>query len=129
MESDVVTIVLSSASIAAIFSAVVNGLINRRKTSAEATSLIAQAAGGLAVNLQSDNTNLRGENASLRARVEALEKASRARAEIDEAVKRALRAHAEYDLRLLKLIHDAGLDPPDYESIYDEYLEAMGERP
>lgn len=104
--------IAASTGLSAILLAIVNAIFNRRKTSAEATSVITQAAGGLVANLNADNLSLRGENQLLKTQVQELLDKDERRDRREERVRDAMKEHNEYDKKMAEKLREAGIDVP-----------------
>lgn len=115
MDSSVLVQILGASAIATVLGAVVQGIINKRKLSAEATSIITQAAGGLVKDLQTDNGRLRAENARSSLREERSRYAVRRR---DDAFRRVLDGHSKWDRLVVKALREAGIQIPDPPELY-----------
>jgi len=100
---------LGTGAIAAVLGAVVNGIINRRKLTAEATSIITQAAGGMVQNLQTDNGRLRAENITAVQRFTRYRTAVRKR---DREFEYQLELHMEWHNLVAERLKAAGIDVP-----------------
>lgn len=115
MKSDLLFQLFGSAALAAVLSAIVNGFINRHKLGAEATSIIAQAAGGMVTFLQEDNVRLRAEAVILKAQVEEFIRLDRRRGQRDDQMRKAVQALVDYSTMCAQAMRTAGMeiaDPP-----------------
>lgn len=103
---------LSSGAVVAVITAMITGVINRKRLGAEATSIITQAAGGMVKTLQDDNARLRAEYATMRIERDEQEDRERERDRRDEQLRKALEAHGEWDRQVAAMLRGAGLDVP-----------------
>lgn len=112
MSPDVIIQLLVATGVASVIGAAVNGYINRRKLSAEATQIITQAASGVVARLEVENTRLV-------ARVAALETwQEQAQVNLDNH-RMVLQLHAAWDhlaMEHLLAAGDTGL--PDAPPLY-----------
>lgn len=112
MEANLLISILGTGSVVAVISAIVNGFLNKRKLSAEATSIITQAAGGIVQNLQDDNTRLRTVNTKIEARYNRSVRSIRQR---DEIFRVRLTEHMKWDELVAEKLRGLGIeiiDPP-----------------
>jgi len=115
VDTDLLFQLFGSAALAAVLGAVVNGVVNRRKLGAEATSIITQAAGGIVATLQADNIRLRAEAVVLKAQVDEFVKTDRRRGRRDDQMRRAFQAQSDYSTMCAHIMRAAGIeiaDPP-----------------
>jgi len=115
MNSSLLFQLFGSAAVAAVLGAIVNGVVNRRKLGAEATSIITQAAGGIVATLQADNIRLRAEAVDLKAQVDSFVKTDRRRGFRDDQMRRAFQAQSDYSTMCAQTMRAAGIeiiDPP-----------------
>jgi hypothetical protein len=100
---------LGSAAVAAVFVAIINGVFNRRKLSAEATAVIARAASGVVERLEQENTRILGNSVALSSRVAVLEAEARQRQSY-------LLVHEMWDREAVMRLRSVGVqdltDPP-----------------
>lgn len=115
MDSETVVAILGASAVATVLGAIIQGVINKRKLSAEATSIITQAAGGLVKDLQTDNGRLRAENARSSLREERSRGSVRRR---DEAFRRVLDGHVRWDKLVVEALRQAGIQLPDPPELY-----------
>ena len=107
MNQDLVVQFMGSVVLATIVGALLNGLINRRKLSAEATEIITRAASGVVERLEDDIERGERREQALMLRVADLEAG-----EIEN--RRVLQEHAAWDHMAVAALQAAGiLDLPD----------------
>ena len=120
---------LGTGAVAAVIGAVLNAIINRRKLTAEATSIITQAAGGIVQNLQTDNGRLRAENITGTQRFNRYRSAVRKR---DRAFEEQLELHWHWHELVAEKLKTVGIDvppPPRLELPEIEFDEDATESP
>jgi hypothetical protein len=110
VDTDVLIAVIGSSGVTVILGAIANGVIQKRKLSADATHIITQAAGGIVLNLQEDNGRLRAENIRVSSRFDRFKTAVRRR---DDKMRKLFDAHATWDQIVVKELRRAGLNLPD----------------
>lgn len=111
--SSLILALIGSGVVGSVGVAVIQAFTNKRKLSAEATSIISEAAGGIVQRLENENLRINGENASLRERVHTLEQKDEARDRQDYAFKELLRRHLMWDGLVAKVLRDSGIEVPD----------------
>lgn len=110
INTETVTAVISAVGLSSILAAAINAISNRKKTGADATKVITDAAVGVVTQLQSRIKDLLDEVKEMKEREDARDRR-------EEAAARALMLHHQWDLRLVDLINDkfpghADLLPP-----------------
>lgn len=127
---DALPLIIGSSGITAVLAAVITATFNRKKLKADATSVIATAAGGIVQILQEDNARLRDEGNRRETMRQRREAAERRR---DATFRQQLEYHHQYDLSVASKLRSAGFemeDPPpltfpDYEYSDDfEFIQA-----
>lgn len=102
MNAEIVLAVVGSAGFTALLTAIVNGILNRKKLSADATKIITDAASGVAALLSKDNLELRGRLDVAEDEIESLKHER-------EATRDALQLHAAWDELALYRLREADL--------------------
>ena len=98
---------------AGVLLAVVNGLFSKRKLSAEATKIITDAASGTLKDVRDENTRLLGRQATLEARVDAVEKENRVQAEHQRQTDALIVVHGEWDRQAYYAARNKGINLPE----------------
>ncbi len=103
---------LSSAAVSAVVIAVITGLFSKRKISAEATKIIADAASGVVERLEKENARVILSNSTLAQRVEAQQ------SDVDQMKRTqrlqgdALAIHAFWDNQAVEKLREQGIELP-----------------
>ena len=105
----IISAIVASSGFTAIILAVVNALFNRKRTKAEASAVISQAAGGLVENLVADNTRLRAENAVYETRMEKADRLERKRQRQGAELRTAIEAHNAWDQYIVEVLTRLGV--------------------
>ena len=100
INAETVTAVLGAAGLSTIVAAAINAISNRKKTGADATKVITDAALGVVTQLQTRITELLGEVAELKKREDERDRR-------EELATRALLRHHQWDLRLVAIVNEA----------------------
>lgn len=100
INAETVTAIVSAVGLSSIVAAAINAISNRKKTGADATKVITDAALGVVTQLQSRVKDLLDEVKELKAREDA-------RDQREEAARLALMKHHQWDLRLVDLINES----------------------
>lgn len=98
---------------AGVLLAIVNGLFSKRKLSAEATKIITDAASGTLKDVRDENTRLLGRQATLEARVDAVEKENRVQAEHQRQTDALIVVHGEWDRQAYYAARNKGINLPE----------------
>ena len=107
IDVETVSAVLGAVGLSTIVAAAINAISNRKKTGADATKVITDAALGVVTQLQSRIQDLLGEITELKNREDARDRR-------EEAAARALLRHHQWDLRLANIINE---HLPDHEHL------------
>lgn len=110
INAETVSAIVGAMGLATIVSAAINAISNRKKTGADATKVITDAALGVVTQLQTRITELLRE-------VEELKRREDERDRREEATTRQLMRHHQWDLRMVDVVNDhlpghANLLPP-----------------
>ena len=107
IDVETVSAVLGAVGLSTIVAAAINAISNRKKTGADATKVITDAALGVVTQLQSRIQDLLGEITELKNREDARDRR-------EDAATRALLRHHQWDLRLVDVINE---NLPDHEHL------------
>lgn len=124
MSPELVLAVVGSAGFTALVTAIANGILNRKKLSADATKVITEAAAGVAADIRKDNIDLRERLERAEGRIEDLE--------LERQLSRdVLQLHAAWDeLALYKLrAADMADDLPQPPPLYPPPASRVAPRP
>lgn len=100
IDAQTVSAVVGAVGLSTIVAAAINAVSNRKKTGADATKVITDAALGVVTQLQARIKELLDEVQELKARED-----SRDRRE--DAARRALIRHHQWDLRLVSIVNES----------------------
>lgn len=100
VNAETVSAVVGAVGLSTIVAAAINAISNRKKTGADATKVITDAALGVVTQLQSRIKDLLGE-------VQELQRREDERDLREAAARRALIRHHQWDIRLVSIINES----------------------
>lgn len=100
INAETVSAVVGAVGLSTIVAAAINAISNRKKTGADATKVITDAALGVVTQLQSRIKDLLGEVQELKAREDERDRR-------EDAARRALIRHHQWDVRLVSIINES----------------------
>lgn len=105
---------LAGFGVGAVVVAVLNGLFNKRKLSAEATKIITDAASGIVERLEQENARIVAANTLLEGKVQATQIEQATQREHQRQVDQVLAMHALWDKQVVEIAaqHDIDLPTP-----------------
>lgn len=113
LHAETVATLLAAVGFSGIVAALINAISNRKKTGADATKVITDAALGVVTQLQERIKELLAEQSNLKTQVNDLEEREDQRDAREHAARRALLKHHEWDLRLARFINENHPDHAD----------------
>ena len=99
LDAETISAILGAIGLSSIVAAAINAISNRKKTGADATKVITDAALGVVTQLQDRIKDLLEEVEELRARQDETDRKN-------ASARRALRKHHEWDLDLVRVINE-----------------------
>ena len=99
VSAETVTAIIGAVGLSSIVAAAINAISNRKKTGADATKVITDAALGVVTQLQTRIKDLLAEVNELKEREDARDRR-------EEAARRALIKHDEWDRTLVRVINE-----------------------
>jgi hypothetical protein len=105
---------LAGFGVGAIVIAILNGLFNKRKLSAEATKIITDAASGTVKDLREENQRIVAQNATQGAQIAAMQSEQATQREHQRQVEQVLAMHGMWDRQVVEIArqHDIELPAP-----------------
>lgn len=100
IDAQTISAVLGAVGLSTIVAAAINAVSNRKKTGADATKVITDAALGVVTQLQSRIKELLDEVQELKAREDSRDLR-------EDAARRALIRHHQWDLRLVSIVNES----------------------
>lgn len=104
---------VTALGVAGILSTLINGLLGKRKLSAEATKIITDAASGTLKDVRDENVRLLARQATTEARLDAVERENRQQAEHQRQTDALIVVHGEWDRQAFYAAKSRGLTLPE----------------
>lgn len=106
VDPETIATLLGALGLSGITAGLINAISNRKKTGADATKVITDAALGVVTQLQERIKELLAEQTTLKQEVSDLQDREDDRDSRETAARKALLKHHEWDLRLTRLINE-----------------------